>query len=156
MKILAAMLLILLPDAFAFAMTSAPSWWSDSRCGEAREETFNHLMLVGYSYAKAIELTEKPFKLCLCSSGSAPADALNSLIAGEEVEIMMQDARILTVPVEYPRDFFIMTYKNTCYLTINTPELCGSSFENKARQYFNVPSINCVHDDSFWERYDKY
>jgi hypothetical protein len=156
MKILAAVLLILLPDAFAFAMTSAPSWWSDSKCGEAREESFFHLMSVGYSYGKAIELTEKPFKMCLCSSGTAPADAINSLMAGEEVEIMMPDARILTVPVEYPRDFSIMMYKNTCYLKIDTPELCGGAFEAKARQYFNLPEINCVTDDAYWERYDKY
>ena len=39
MKILAVMLLILLPDAFAFA--DDPAWWSDSKCRQERNETYD-------------------------------------------------------------------------------------------------------------------
>ena len=38
MKILAAMLLILLPDAFAFA--DDPAWWSDSKCRQERNNNY--------------------------------------------------------------------------------------------------------------------
>lgn len=136
MKILAAMLLILLPDAFAFA--DDPAWWSDSKCRQERNEKYAGMVLQGWDTKNATERLDEEFKICICSAGDEVRIAVQALAESHEIEIMSGD-RILTIPIKYGRDFSMMSFKGQCYLNVGKPELCkNSAFMSEARQSFNV------------------
>lgn len=135
MKILAAMLLILLPDAFAFAN---PAWWSDSKCRQERNEKYASMLLLGFSSKNATERLDEEFKICICSAGDEARIAVQSLESNHEIEIMSGD-RLLTIPVRYGRDFSMMSFKGQCYIHVGKPELCkNAGFMSEASQSFNV------------------
>jgi len=143
-KIIAATLLILLPDALAFAGAGQTFDWSNQSCQDARKERVFQLMKDHVmSYAVAQQRTEGAFKTCICSSGDEVKSIVDALVDSHEIELLLSDpVRTVTTNIEFGRDFGIMfnTANNRCYLYIDKTELCkNSGFINDAKSYFDVP-----------------
>lgn len=131
-------LLLTLLHSVAFA--DDPAWWSDSKCREERNKSYASLLLTGFRDGEAIKLIDKEFKICVCSAGDETKVAVQSLVANYEIEMMVSD-RVLTVPIDYGRDFGISISGSSgqCYLDVWKPELCkNAAFMSEAKQSFNV------------------
>jgi len=142
-KIIAATLLILLPDAFAFAAAQTADW-ETMTCKDQRSKKVMRLMSIDHqSYAVAMERTESEFKICICSRGDEAKIAVDALVDSHEIELLLSEpVRTITTSIEYGRDFNIMFYDGNkkCYITINKTELCkNSGFISDAKSYFDVP-----------------
>ena len=140
-KIIAATLLILLPDALAFADAGQTFDWSNQSCQDAREERVFQLMKDHVmSYGVAQQRTEKAFKTCICSRGDEAKSVIDALVNSHEIELLLSDpVRTVTTNIEYGRDFNIMFIHEKCYLTIKA-ELCkNNAFMSDARGSFDVP-----------------
>lgn len=129
-------LLTLLFSVNAFA--DDPAWWSDSKCREERNKSYASLILLGFKSHDAIKKIDEEFKTCLCSSGDETRVAVQALAGNHEIE-MMSNSGIITVPIEYGRDFGMMAIQGKCYLDAGKPEICkNAAFMSEARQSFNV------------------
>lgn len=142
-KIIAATLLILLPDAFAFAAAQTADW-ETMTCKDQRSKKVMRLMAIDHqSYAVAMERTESEFKICICSRGDEAKIAVDALVDSHEIELLLSEpVRTITTNIEYGRDFNIMFNggNNRCYLHVSKPALCNNSgFMNDAKSYFDVP-----------------
>lgn len=132
------LLLSLLYSINAFA--DDPAWWSDSKCRENRNKSQASLMLQGFKTNDAIKKADEEFKTCICWAGDETRLAVQSLVKNHEIEMMSND-RILTVPIQYGRDFGISISGSSseCYLDIWKPEICkNAAFMSEAKQSFRV------------------
>lgn len=130
------LLLTLLFSVNAFA--DDPAWWSDSKCREQRNKSYASLILLGFKSHDAIKKIDEEFKTCLCWSGDETRVAVESLAENHEIEMMSNDG-IITIPIEYGRDFSMMAFEGKCYLEAGKPEICkNAAFMSEARQSFNV------------------
>ena len=130
------LLLTLLFSVNAFA--DDPAWWSDSKCRDERNRSYASLLLIGFKTHDAIKKIDEEFKTCLCSSGDETRVAVESLAENHEIE-MMSNTGIITVPIEYGRDFGMMAFKGKCYLDAGKPEICkNAAFMSEAKQSFDV------------------
>ncbi|WP_448123866.1 hypothetical protein [Pseudomonas veronii] len=130
--------LTLLLSANAFA--DDPAWWSDSKCRETRNKSYASLMLLGFKSHDAIKKIDEEFKTCICWAGDETRMAVQSLVENHEIE-MMSSGRILTVPIQYGRDFGISISGSSgkCYLDAWKPEICkNAAFMSEAEQSFRV------------------
>ena len=120
------------------AFADDPAWWSDSKCREERNRSYASLLLIGFKTHDAIKKIDEAFKTCVCWAGDEARIAAQSLAANNEIE-MMSSNRIITIPVQYGRDFGIMSFKGKCYLDAGKPEICkNAAFMSEAKQLFDV------------------
>lgn len=133
------LLLPLLLSANAFA--SAPDWWETSECRHARNLTYVKMMKDGWPSKDATERVDEEFKRCICSSGDETKQAVDGLTeSGFEIEMILPNpTRVVSIPIEYGRDFSINSVSNECYLSVHKSELCeNADFLSAASQSFRV------------------
>lgn len=132
-------LVILFLSSYCHAMSEAPAWWKDSYCKKEQDLTYRALIKQSFTQAEAKARADDYFKTCVCQSADETKSAVDDLLdQGFEREIMANNG-IVSVPIEYVRDFLILGAGNKCYLSIQQTDLCqNQGFVSAASQSFRI------------------
>lgn len=146
---------------------NAFAWVDDSECRVDSKELYDKLTRIGIKTGDAAKRAEKAYKQCICMAGNLAREAAESLSESYEKETIITEptARVVTAPIQYGYDMFLMSFENDediCHLQVSSPEACkNAGFMSAARGYFAVhetydPVLNiCVTDKAWLDKVSK-
>ena len=146
---------------------NASAFVDDSVCRIEKQEFYNKLTKLEVARGDANKRAEKAYKQCICMTGNLARDAAESLTESYEKEVIITGptARVVTAPIEYGSDMYLMSFENDediCYLQVSSPEACkNAGFMSAASGYFAVHDTYdpvrdiCVTDKNWLDKVSK-